>query len=370
MNVKTHIPGMLFAALAAVLLYSCASSPPQISSVDSARSAYKEIANDKQIKEYAPVKLYQAEQQYQKLNDAVTRYADKEEIDHLAYLLQQRVKLARMAAQQQVATNQINLLTKEQAQIQTELQQTEAQYAKERAEVAALEAKQARERASSLAQQPSTMEQQPQQTSAMEQQLQQIRSANVREEDRGTVITLGDMFDFGKATLKSGAEQNLNDLVRILEQNPDRNLVIEGYTDSVGPSAYNQQLSQDRAQAMVNYLVSQGINRDRLTAIGYGESFPVASNENVVGRQLNRRVDIVVLRTGELPQTALRTQTMPGELSTFSELDKDKNGYLSKDETQPVQSLNNNFNQYDQNQDQQISRSEFSAFEEKQIQQP
>ena len=367
MNTRTHIAGMLFAALTSVLVYGCASNPPQISSVDSARSAYKKIADDKQIKEYAPVKLYQAQQQYQKLNDAVNRYADKEEIDHLAYVLQQRVELARMTAQQIMAANQINLLNSEQAQIQTDLQQAEALHAKERAEQAALEARQARERASTMEQQ---MEQQLQPTSSLEQQLQQIKSANVQEDARGTVLTMGDMnFDLGKATLKSSADQTLNGLLQVLKQNPDRNVVIEGYTDSSGPAAFNQQLSRERAQEVVNYLVSRGINRERLIAKGYGESYPIASNETTSGRQRNRRVEIVVLRPGEQPETAFRPQTTPSEVTTFSELDKDQNGYLSQDETQPVQDLNKNFKQYDQNGDQQISRSEFSAFEAKEIKQ-
>jgi outer membrane protein OmpA-like peptidoglycan-associated protein len=362
MNRKTHIAGILFTALAAVLVFGCASTTPQLSNVDSARSAYKKIADDKEIKQYAPVQLYQAEQQYHKLNDAVSRYADKEEVDHLAYVLQQRVELARMTAQHQMATNQINQINKEQAQIKSDLQTAESQYAKERAEQAALEAKQAQERANLLVQQA-------QQTSSLEQQMKQIKSASVSEQDRGIVLTLEHMFDFGKATLKSDAEQNLNSLAQVLKQNPDRNVIIEGYTDSTGPAPYNEQLSRERARAVVSYLVSQGINRERLTAKGYGESYPIASNENAAGRQRNRRVDVVVLRAGQQPQTAFRPQATPSEMSTFSELDKDKNGYLSKDETQPMQGLNDNFNQYDQNQDKQLSRSEFSAFEEKQIQQ-
>jgi outer membrane protein OmpA-like peptidoglycan-associated protein len=350
MKARANFIGKAILSVAAVLLFGCATEPSQ--TVLSARDAYQQAAQNDQITQNAPVKLYEAEQALRKLNTAVDDNEDTADIDHLAYMVEQRVEIAKAAARQKMASNQLEQLSKEQAQIRLDLRQAEAKRARERAEKSAMAAKQAQEKVSSL-----------------EQQLQQIKQATVHEEPRGVVLTLGDVFfDFGKATLKSGAEQNLNSLARFLKDNPQRNVVIEGYTDNVGSAAFNRQLSYERARAVIAYLSSQGIRRDRLVANGYGESFPVATNENPAGRQLNRRVEIVVLNEGQPPTTALR-QTGAGEVETFSQLDRDKNGYLTKTETKALKALNNNFEQYDRNHDDRLSRSEFSAFEEVENQQ-
>ena len=333
-----------------ILVYGCATEPSQ--SVVSARNSYQQAAQNEQLKQNAPVKMYEAQQALQKLNKAVSDNESQAEIDHLAYLVEQRIEIAKAAAQQKLADNQIEQLNKERAQIRMSQSQAQAKQAQERAEQSSFEAKEAQEKAS-----------------ALENQLEQIKQATVHAERRGIVLTLGDVFfDFGKATLNPGGEQDLNSLVQFLRDNPQRNVVIEGYTDNIGSAAYNRQLSDARARAVIAYLQSQGISRDRLVAHGYGESFPVATNETPAGRQLNRRVEIVVLRDGQTPSTAMR-QTGSQEQESFSELDKDHNGYLSKNETQPLKTLNNNFSEYDKNHDDKLSRSEFSAFENAEIQQ-
>ena len=78
-----------------------------------------------------------------------------------------------------------------------------------------------------------------------------------------------------------------------------QNLSIEGHTDSKGTEEYNQKLSERRAEAVANYLVKLGVDRDKVSAVGYGESNPVATNETDSGRQLNRRVEIIVLKDKE-----------------------------------------------------------------------
>jgi OOP family OmpA-OmpF porin len=340
-------------AFTAAVFYGCATQPVQLQSVDTARSEYQQAAQNEDIKQYAPVALYEAEQQLQKLNIAIKEEADVAELDHLAYLVQQKVEIAKAKARQKMAASQIDELNKERAQIRMDLRQAEVKRAQQRAELAALETERERQRVQTL-----------------QQQLQNIQAASVRQEPRGTVISLGDVFfDFDKATLKTGAVQNLDVLVRYLKENPKRNIVIDGFTDSVGSAAYNQQLSQKRAQSVIDYLVSQGISAKRLTARGYGEAFPVATNEEPGGRQLNRRVEVVVLREGQQPITAVGAQQQPEEMARFSEMDRDDNGYLSKEETRRMQSLRRNFDQYDQNRDQKLNRSEFSAFEEMEIQQ-
>jgi len=115
-----------------------------------------------------------------------------------------------------------------------------------------------------------------------------------KQTDRGLVITLGDvLFDTGKSTLKAGAHTTVDKLASALKDSPDRKVVIEGHTDSVGSDEFNQELSQRRAQAVQAALMERGVNSAQISAYGKGETFPVASNENSAGRQQNRRVELV-----------------------------------------------------------------------------
>ncbi|HEX6636863.1 MAG TPA: OmpA family protein, partial [Steroidobacteraceae bacterium] len=112
---------------------------------------------------------------------------------------------------------------------------------------------------------------------------------------RGIVLTLGDvLFDTGKADLKAGAQRPIEQIAAFLNENPDRHVQVEGFTDSQGPDEYNQQLSQRRADAVAQAIIQRGIDAQRVRALGYGEEFPKASNTSAGSRQLNRRVEIVV----------------------------------------------------------------------------
>ncbi|HTF95023.1 MAG TPA: OmpA family protein [Cellvibrio sp.] len=123
----------------------------------------------------------------------------------------------------------------------------------------------------------------------------QIAELNAKQTERGLVVTLGDvLFETGKSDLKSGAAANLGKLVTFLNQEPERSLVIEGHTDSVGSESYNQTLSQNRADSVKAFLLGQGVAANRITAVGKGESAPVASNDSSSGRQMNRRVEIII----------------------------------------------------------------------------
>jgi OOP family OmpA-OmpF porin len=99
------------------------------------------------------------------------------------------------------------------------------------------------------------------------------------------------LFDFDQAELKAGAYPILDEAVMVLNNNPDLKIEIQGYTDSTGEEDYNVQLSQRRAESVMSYLVSRGIDPARLTAKGYGSVNPVASNDTPQGRAKNRRVE-------------------------------------------------------------------------------
>lgn len=127
------------------------------------------------------------------------------------------------------------------------------------------------------------------------------RIATVKQETRGMVITLSGsvLFASAKSDLLGEAQVKLNDVAKALaEQDPDSKIVVEGHTDSQGGAAFNQDLSQRRAESVRGYLVSHGIAADRVTAQGFGPTRSIADNASAEGRANNRRVEIVVQPSG------------------------------------------------------------------------
>lgn len=119
--------------------------------------------------------------------------------------------------------------------------------------------------------------------------------AKISQDARGTILSLADiLFDFGKATLKRDVEFALVRVATILNQFSEMSVGVEGHTDNIGSEAYNQDLSERRAQAVYDFLVSQGVDAGRMNHGGFGYSRPVADNETEAGRQQNRRVDLVI----------------------------------------------------------------------------
>jgi outer membrane protein OmpA-like peptidoglycan-associated protein len=116
-----------------------------------------------------------------------------------------------------------------------------------------------------------------------------------RDSARGLIVSMSDvLFDTGKYSLKSGAREKLAKVAGILIAYPGLNIEVGGYTDNVGGDAMNQTLSENRASAVRGYLVEQGVGTNSVTAKGYGNTLPVASNDNASGRQENRRVELLV----------------------------------------------------------------------------
>lgn len=116
-----------------------------------------------------------------------------------------------------------------------------------------------------------------------------------RDSARGLIISMSDvLFDTGQYSLKSGAREKLAKVAGILIAYPGLKIEIDGYTDNVGGDEMNQKLSENRADAVKNYLVNQSVETNSVSTKGFGNSAPVASNENSSGRQENRRVELVV----------------------------------------------------------------------------
>lgn len=108
----------------------------------------------------------------------------------------------------------------------------------------------------------------------------------------GVVALDGVSFEFNSDRLRPDAATILQDAAEVLERYPEMLVEVAGHTDSIGGDSYNQSLSQQRAESVRQYLITQGISAERLTAVGYGESEPRASNDTEEGRELNRRVEL------------------------------------------------------------------------------
>jgi len=116
-----------------------------------------------------------------------------------------------------------------------------------------------------------------------------------RETARGLIVNMSDvLFDTAKYTLKPGAREKLAKISGIILAHPGLTITVEGHTDSVGGDDYNMKLSEDRANSVRAYLVSQGLDPGIVTAQGFGKAKPVADNSTAAGRQQNRRVEMVV----------------------------------------------------------------------------
>lgn len=187
---------------------------------------------------------------------------------------------AKIAAEQQAA---------QRAQAEAQAQEAAARAAEARSakEAAQRESEQARQQAQQAQQQAAQMRER------LKEQLNQV--LQTRETARGLIVNMSDvLFDFNKYTLKPEAREKLAKVSGILLAYPGLNLQVEGYTDNIGTEEYNQKLSEERADTVREYLVSQGVQQNGVTAQGYGKTHPIADNSTSSGRAQNRRVELVV----------------------------------------------------------------------------
>ncbi len=135
-----------------------------------------------------------------------------------------------------------------------------------------------------------------------------LKGAKVERIGEGIKITFdsGLMFDLNKSNLSAATETNLTELATTLKKYDDTNILIEGHTDASGTDKYNQELSERRAASVRSFLMAQNINSQRMTATGYGEDQPIASNKTESGSQQNRRVEVAIFANEKMKKAAER----------------------------------------------------------------
>ncbi len=227
----------------------------------------------------------------QERQDAAARQAAAQQAAQEAQQQAAQEAQQRQQAQEQARLEGQQRQQAEQAKQEADAARAQADAARADATAQAQKAQQAAAEADRLRQQAETEKNQ-----LREQLLQQFNSVlPTRETPRGLVVNMQDvLFDTGKYTLKGPAKLALAKISGIVGSHPGLNLQVEGYTDSTGTAEFNQKLSEQRANAVRDFLMQQGVNTQNMTAIGYGENYPVAANDSSSGRQLNRRVELVV----------------------------------------------------------------------------
>ncbi|MDH5577504.1 MAG: OmpA family protein [Betaproteobacteria bacterium] len=298
------------ALIAVAALAACATAPAQNALLDEARAGYERAVNNAYAARGGTVELQSARIALQRAQASLEAGDDTVVVEHYAYLAKRRIETALEAGKVVAGEEAVAAAALERQRIMMEVRTREAEEMQKRALASAAEADAARKRA---------MEQQEQAAAARKQAEEQLARAQAataaaraadeqakrlaaqleemkaKKTERGMVLTLGDvLFDTGRSDLKPGALRTLEQLTAFLTENPERSAIIEGHTDSVGAEAFNQRLSEQRAQAVQNALIERGIAPARLSAMGFGPSKPVVGNDTAAGRQQNRRVEIVL----------------------------------------------------------------------------
>jgi len=322
----------------AAVLAGCSSLPANNSLLDEARADYSSAQSNPQVTSLAAGELRQAGDSLDRANSAWSKDESKSKVDHLAYVAKQEVAIARETADQKAAELAVTNSTAERnairleartreaeaaqrsaqnSQLQAEASQRDARYSQRQSEASQRDARhsqrqsEASQRSAEVSQRQAEAQMQAAnvaQLNAQDARLQaeasqsraiqleaQLIALEAKKTDRGMVVTLGDvLFDTDEAQLKTGGVHNVRKLADFFNQYPQRNVMIEGFTDSTGSNSHNQSLSDRRADSVRTALLDMGMGSERITWRGYGESYPVASNDTAAGRQLNRRVEMVV----------------------------------------------------------------------------
>lgn len=293
----------------ALALGACVSGPRQNDALDNARVAVRTAEADPNVSKYAALDLDAAKRDLE-VAERAALHGNGADIAEPAYLATQNARLAQVHAAAKADDARVAAGQTERDRIMLDARTREAENAKASANAARDQRDQATEESARSAanaarsQQDATRSQEDAARSQESAAIAQAETARVQAEldelkarptPRGLVMTLGDvLFNTGRAELNSGAQRKMEQLAQFLNEHPDRRVKIEGFTDSVGTDSYNEELSQHRADAVKNALLSRGVASSRIDTEGYGKAYPVANNTDSGGRQLNRRVEVVI----------------------------------------------------------------------------
>jgi outer membrane protein OmpA-like peptidoglycan-associated protein len=291
---------MAAALLLAVGLSACATPPQRNDQLEQARLAVQSLEQDPDAQVAAAAELHDARNDLQHANQAFENRDSPEQVTYLAYLADREAQAGKEHTSAYRANQELAKGNEERSRILLEARNQEVT--------------QARQAEASQALQTQAARQQAQQAQAqLQKERQDLASLQARQTARGLELTIASdvLFDTGSATLKPGATLQLNRLADYMRDSSKTRVIVEGYTDNRGSAEYNQQLSEERAQAVVSVLSTEGIEPDRLRTVGRGKEFPVASNGTSAGRQQNRRVDIILSdESGQFSQGATQAPSL------------------------------------------------------------
>lgn len=293
---KNHFTPALLTMM--VMVSACSTTPKTTSQLEQSRHDYAVAQSNPKVANFAALEMKQATEALGVANAAAQNRDDTQKIDQFAYIAGQKIALAQEVAKQKSAEADIASAGKERDQVRLDQRTNEANQASRAAQVAQDDA--ARSQRNMV-----TAQQQTQDAQAHAAQLEaQLNALAAKKTERGMVITLGDvLFGTDMSQLTPMGMQTARKLADVLQQNPERTVLIEGFTDSTGSADHNQQLSQRRATAVKTALLQMNVAAERIAMRGYGEAFPVAGNATAQDRQLNRRVEIIMSdASGKIPQ--------------------------------------------------------------------
>jgi outer membrane protein OmpA-like peptidoglycan-associated protein len=296
--------------LATAIFVAACSSAPSTNQLDQAREDYRVLQTSPMAATYAPLELKQAGEALQQANTSAANHDSQEKLDKLAYVAKQKIALTQEVTKQKSAEAESAQAGQVRDQLRLDQRTAEADRAKMNTRIAEGETADAKRAAQAARDQAQNAKQTTQMAladaaasqrvaddaQAKNAQLEaQLSDLAARKTERGMVITLGDvLFGTDLARLNADGMRSAQKLATLLQQNPQRTVLVEGFADSTGTSAHNQELSERRANAVRDSLREMGVAPERVATRGYGEAMPVAGNDTAANRQLNRRVEIVL----------------------------------------------------------------------------
>src|SRR5450830_309465 len=238
----------------AVALAACSSTPTTTATLDQARGDFIAANNDAQVSSFAPLEFKQASDALDAANVAAAKHESLDTIDRLAYIAKQKIATARQVASQKAAEADIVNAGRQRDQLQLQARTAEADRARMEADRARMDANAAQASAEDAQRKAMNAQAQTREAQARAAQLEaQMADLQAKKSERGMIITIGDvLFDTDQARLKPDGVATVQKLADVLTQNPNRTVLIEGFTDSTGTPAHNQELSERRAAVNLN----------------------------------------------------------------------------------------------------------------------